>query len=61
MVKSEMVMLTEREKADLVDADVTVDWMLMSAIKALVGDREKESWCGVGEIEIHPIDHWNQP
>jgi hypothetical protein len=43
MVKSGMVMLTEREKADLVDADVTVDWMLMSAIKVLVGDREKES------------------
>jgi hypothetical protein len=43
MVKFGMVMLTEREKANLVDTVVAVDWMLMSAVKALVGDREKES------------------
>jgi hypothetical protein len=28
MVKSEMVVLTEREKVDMTDADVTVVWML---------------------------------
>jgi hypothetical protein len=28
MVKCEMVVLTEREKTDVVDADVAVGWML---------------------------------
>jgi hypothetical protein len=28
MIKSGMVVLTEREKADMTDIDVTVDWML---------------------------------
>jgi hypothetical protein len=28
IVKSEMVVLTGREKADVVDVDVTVGWML---------------------------------
>jgi hypothetical protein len=28
MVKYEMVVLTERKKIDVADADVTVDWML---------------------------------
>jgi hypothetical protein len=28
MVKCGMVVLTEREKADVADADVDVDWML---------------------------------
>jgi hypothetical protein len=28
MVKSEMVVLTKREKTDVADADVTMNWML---------------------------------
>jgi hypothetical protein len=28
MVKSGMVMLTERKKTDMTDTDVTVNWML---------------------------------
>jgi hypothetical protein len=28
MVKSGMMVLTEREKIDVTDADVSVDWML---------------------------------
>jgi hypothetical protein len=28
MVKSEMVMLTEREKTDMTDVDVTISYML---------------------------------
>jgi hypothetical protein len=49
MIKYGMVVLIEREKAD---ADVTMGWILQSAAGALVGERGRESWRGVGEIEI---------
>jgi hypothetical protein len=37
MVKSEMVVLTRREKVD-----VAMDWMLQPAAGAVVGKREKK-------------------
>jgi hypothetical protein len=43
MVKSEMVVLTERERSDMVDADVDVGWMLQPAARAVVDEREKKT------------------
>jgi hypothetical protein len=43
IVKSKMVVLTERENIDVTDAAVVVDWMLQSATGVLVGNRERES------------------
>jgi hypothetical protein len=43
MVKSGMVVLTRRKKADVTDADVTVGWMLQPAAGAVLGERERES------------------
>jgi hypothetical protein len=43
MIKSRMVMLTEKEKVNVADADVVVDCMLQRAAGALVGERERES------------------
>jgi hypothetical protein len=34
------------------DADVIVSWMLQPAVGAVLGERERESWRGVGESEI---------
>jgi hypothetical protein len=47
IVKYWMVVLIEREKVD-----VAVGWMLQAAARALLGEKEKESWRGVIEIEI---------
>jgi hypothetical protein len=38
-----MVVLTEKEKANVADVDVVVDCMLQRAAGALVGERERES------------------
>jgi hypothetical protein len=43
MVKSGMVVLTGREKTDMVDANVAVGWMLQPAAKGVVCERERES------------------
>jgi hypothetical protein len=43
MVKSGIVMLTGREKADVADADVAVGWKLQPAAGTVVGERERES------------------
>jgi hypothetical protein len=43
MIKSRMVVLTEKEKANVADVDVAVDCMLQRAVGALVGKRERES------------------
>jgi hypothetical protein len=42
MIKSRMVVLTGREKADVADADVAVTWVLHLAAGVLVGERERE-------------------
>jgi hypothetical protein len=52
MVKSEMGEMTGRDKADVTDADVAVGWNLQPAAWTVVDERERESWCGVGESEI---------
>jgi hypothetical protein len=43
MVKSEIMMLTERKKSDITDVDMTVGWKLQAAVKIIVGKRERES------------------
>jgi hypothetical protein len=43
MVKSGMVVLTGREKADVTDADVLVGWKLQPAAGTVVDERERES------------------
>jgi hypothetical protein len=44
MIKSIMVLLTEREKSDMADASITVCYMLMqTAGGALVIEREKKN------------------
>jgi hypothetical protein len=35
--------------------------MLQAAAGTAVGERERESCRSVGESEIQPGDHWNQP
>jgi hypothetical protein len=42
LVKCGMVVLTEREKPDVTDADVVVGWMLWATGRALVVERERE-------------------
>jgi hypothetical protein len=48
MVKSAMVVLTERERSDMADADVDVGWMLQPAARAVVDERERKKlmWHG---------------
>jgi hypothetical protein len=41
MVKSGMVLLTEREKADITNADVTVNWKLQTVAETVVNARER--------------------
>jgi hypothetical protein len=43
MVKSGMLVLTGREKADVAYADVAVGWKLQPAAGTVVEEREKES------------------
>jgi hypothetical protein len=43
MVKSGMMVLTERENADMVEADVAIGWMLQPAAGAVLDERERES------------------
>jgi hypothetical protein len=43
MVESEIVVLTGREKTDMSDADVAVDWMLYTAAEALIVESEREN------------------
>jgi hypothetical protein len=43
MVKSEMVVLTERAKADAPDANAAVGWMQQLAAGAVLGEREREN------------------
>jgi hypothetical protein len=40
MVKSGIVVLTEKKKAD---ADVAVGWMLQPAARAVLGEKEREN------------------
>jgi hypothetical protein len=61
MIKSEMVVLTRREKTDVTDADVAIGWKLQPTAGTVVGERERESWCDMDESEIQARDHWNQP
>jgi hypothetical protein len=42
MVKYEIMVLIEREKTDVADADVAVGWMLQPAAEAVVNERERE-------------------
>jgi hypothetical protein len=37
-----MVVLTGREKIDVIDTDVAVDWILQSVTEAVVGKRERK-------------------
>jgi hypothetical protein len=59
MVKSGMVVLTGREKIDVIDNDVAVDWILQSVTEAVVGKRERKDWHGMDKSEIQPSDHCN--
>jgi hypothetical protein len=43
MVKSRMMVLTGREKANVADADVAMGWKLQPAAGTVVGDSERES------------------
>jgi hypothetical protein len=43
MIKSRMMVLTEREKGDMADAYVVVGWMVQPTAGALMGERERES------------------
>jgi hypothetical protein len=43
IIKSEMVVLTGREKADMPDADVVVGWMLHPAVGTVMDERERET------------------
>jgi hypothetical protein len=42
MVKSEMMVLTGREKINVADADVTVGWKLQTAAETVVGERVRK-------------------
>jgi hypothetical protein len=41
MIMSRMVVLTDRENTDVVDANVDVDWMLQPTAGALMGERRE--------------------
>jgi hypothetical protein len=43
MIKSEILVLTGKEKTDVVDIDVTMDWMLQPAVRVVVDEREREN------------------
>jgi hypothetical protein len=43
MVKSEMVVLTGREKTNMADVDVSIELKLQPATGTVVGERERES------------------
>jgi hypothetical protein len=43
MIKYRMVVLIERGKTDVTDADVTVGLMLQASAETLVGGREREN------------------
>jgi hypothetical protein len=51
MVKSEMTLLTGREKSD---GDVAVGWKLHHAAKTVVDEMERENWYDVGKNKIQP-------
>jgi hypothetical protein len=57
MVKSEMVVLTGREKADVANADVAVGWILEATAKALVVERKRGNRRDVVEIDIEIAYH----
>jgi hypothetical protein len=57
MVKSEMVVLIERENAGVADANVAVGWKLHPAAGTIVSERERENQRGMDESEIQPGDH----
>jgi hypothetical protein len=42
IVKSEMMVLIRREKTDVADTDVSVNWMLQHADGAVLDEREKK-------------------
>jgi hypothetical protein len=44
MMELGMMELTEREKNDVSDADMTMGWKLQLAAGAVVGERKRESW-----------------
>jgi hypothetical protein len=51
MVKSGMMMLTGREKIDMTDTDMVVDWMLLADVDCcwIISGREEErklTWHG---------------
>jgi hypothetical protein len=43
IVKSGMVVLTGREKTNVTDADMAVDWKLQPTTRTVLGERERES------------------
>jgi hypothetical protein len=43
IVKSEMMVLIRREKTDVADTDVSVDWMLQHAAGAVLDERKIEN------------------
>jgi hypothetical protein len=43
MIKSEILVLTGKEKTDVVDIDVTMGWMLQPAVRVVVDEREREN------------------
>jgi hypothetical protein len=53
MIKSRMVVLTERDKTDV---DVAVYWMLYPTAEVLVDERKRENWCDVDDSEIQSDD-----
>jgi hypothetical protein len=57
MVKSGIVVLTGREKADVANADVAVGWILEATAKALVVERKRGNRRDVVEIDIEIAYH----
>jgi hypothetical protein len=43
MIKSEILVLTGKEKTDVVDIDVTMGWMLQPTVRVVVDEREREN------------------
>jgi hypothetical protein len=43
-INSEMVVLNRREKIDIANADLAVNWMLQSATRTMVDERKRKSW-----------------
>jgi hypothetical protein len=42
MIKSEILVLTGKEKTDVVDIDVTMGWMLQPTVRVVVDERERK-------------------